>query len=206
MMIFIHSSPFGYGLRMEVGETTTAKDRAAWRRWLRKNHAKKKEIWLIYYKKNSGKPSVAYDQSVEEALCYGWIDGLLKSIDEEKYTRRFTPRRKNSIWAQSNVARVHRMIKEKKMTDAGLAIIPQAVLDGKATEGPPVVPKHIPELEDLTAALAKNKKARENWAKFPPSHRKIHLHWINDAKRPETRERRIKKTVEMAESGEKRPM
>ena len=99
---------------MEITETFYAKTRKEWRTWLEKNHDSKKEIWLIYYKKHTGKPNVPYDESVEEALCFGWIDGILKRIDDERYARRFTPRRKGSIWAPSNVERVANMIKEGK--------------------------------------------------------------------------------------------
>ena len=191
---------------MEITETFYAKTREEWRAWLEENFDKKKEIWLIYYKKHTGKPNVSYDESVEEALCFGWIDGILKRIDDERYTRRFTPRRKGSVWAPSNVKRVADMIKEGKMTDAGLAIIPKAVLEGKAMGYTPVIPDDIPVPEDLEKVLAMNEKARDTWDSFASSHRKQYLYWINDAKGDDTKARRISKLVKMLEAGEKRLM
>jgi len=188
---------------MEITQTFYAKNREEWRAWLEKNHVKKKEIWLIYYKKHTGKPNVSYDESVEEGLCFGWIDGILKRIDDEKYTRRFTPRRKGSIWAPSNVKRVAMMIKEGKMTDAGLGIIPETVLEGKAIGYTMMTPDDIPVPENLEKALAMNEKARDTWDSFSPSHRKQYLYWINDAKRDDTKLRRIDKLVKMLEAGEK---
>jgi uncharacterized protein YdeI (YjbR/CyaY-like superfamily) len=96
-------------------------NRKDWRRWLAKNHQKKKEVWLIYYKRNSGKPSLSYDASVEEALCYGWIDSRAKSINDQKFALRFTPRAKNSGWSKYNMARAFKMIQQRKMTRAGMA-------------------------------------------------------------------------------------
>lgn len=186
---------------MEITEELYAKDRAEWRDWLEKNHTDKKEIWLIYYKKHTGKPVVSYDASVEEALCFGWIDGILKRIDDEKYTRRFTPRRKRSVWARSNVERVARMMKEGRMTDAGLAIIPQAILEGKATEIIPVIPDIVPVPSELEEALAKNKKASDTWESLTPLRRKQYLFWIIRAKREETKARRIGELIKMLEAG-----
>ncbi len=186
---------------MEITEEFYAKDRAEWRAWLEKNHDKKKEIWLIYYKKHTGKPVVSYDASVEEALCFGWIDGTIKRVDDEYYVRRFTPRRKKSVWAKSNVTRVARMIKEGRMTDAGLAIIPQAVLEGKATENIPVIPDKIPVPPELKKALANNKKASVAWKSLSPLRQKQYLFWAQNAKREETRFRRIKELIKMLEAG-----
>ena len=101
-----------------------AKDRAAWRKWLEKNHAKEDGVWLIYYKKSSGKAAISYEESVEEALCFGWIDGTNKGIDEETYAGRFTPRRSKSPWSASNRERVARLIRDGRMTEAGMAALP----------------------------------------------------------------------------------
>lgn len=101
-------------------ETLYVKDRRELRSWLKKNHDSKKEIWLIYYKKNTGKPRIPYNDAVEEAICFGWIDGKVKSIDAEKYAQRYTPRRVNSQWSVLNIERAKKMIKQKKMTKWGL--------------------------------------------------------------------------------------
>ncbi len=109
---------------MEIGQRLVVASRTEWRRWLAQHHADHKEIWLVYNKKASGKGGISYDESVEEALCYGWIDGLTKRIDEMTYTTRFTPRRPGSNWAESNVTRIARLLKDGRMTKVGLAVIP----------------------------------------------------------------------------------
>jgi len=113
---------------MEIGETLDVTSRRDFRKWLAKNCRKKEEIWLIFYKKYSGKPSISYDKAVEEALCYGWIDSQQKPIDAEKFARRFTPRRKGSNWAASNIKRALRMLSNGKMTQTGMALLPAEFL------------------------------------------------------------------------------
>src|SRR3989440_7707902 len=106
---------------MQITETLLVTSAQQWHEWLAQYHADRKEIWLIYYKKSSGKTGISYEESVEEALCFGWIDGTNKSIDEETYAGRFTPRRPRSHWSASNRARVARLLQEGRMTEAGLA-------------------------------------------------------------------------------------
>lgn len=195
---------------MEDKEILYVTARSEWREWLKKNHAKKKEIWLIYYKKHTGKPRIPYDDAVEEAICYGWIDSTVKRIDEEKYMQRYTPRRMDSIWSDTNIIRVKKMLDAGKLAEPGLKKIPDDVMkaakSGKIRKTGRVIPKFLPTPPDLEEALAKNKKASGNWEKFAPSHRKMYIYWIEDAKRPETRERRIKRVVEMAEQNRKTMM
>jgi uncharacterized protein YdeI (YjbR/CyaY-like superfamily) len=112
---------------MEIGETLYVTTRQAFRRWLEQNHQKKKEIWLIQYKKAAKKPSIDYVQAVEEALCFGWIDSLEKSMDAERYALRFSPRKPKSNWTETNKERARRMIAEGKMTEAGRAALPDDV-------------------------------------------------------------------------------
>jgi uncharacterized protein YdeI (YjbR/CyaY-like superfamily) len=114
---------------MEVGESLVVGSRDAWRAWLSSHHQQAKEIWVVCYKKGLGKFSVPYDDLVEEAICFGWVDGMTRSLDQDSYGLRFTPRRKGSNWAESNVQRVAKMLSEGKMTEAGLAVVPAAVLD-----------------------------------------------------------------------------
>ena len=109
---------------MEIGETLLVTTPHEWRGWLEQNHREYKEIWLIYYKKTSGKTGISYEESVEEALCFGWIDGAIKGIDQETYAGRFTPRRTNSPWSNSNRERVARLLRDGCMTQAGLAVLP----------------------------------------------------------------------------------
>ncbi|HXX79263.1 MAG TPA: hypothetical protein VEI53_12270 [Ktedonobacteraceae bacterium] len=109
---------------MEVGETLLVTSRNEWRAWLAQHYDEYKEIWLIYYKKTSGNTGISYEESVEEALCFGWIDGAIKGIDKETYAGRFTPRRAKSPWSDSNRERVARLLRDGRMTEAGLAILP----------------------------------------------------------------------------------
>lgn len=110
---------------MDIGETLTALTPADFRRWLEAHHETKKEIWLVIYKKASGKAGISYDESVEAALCFGWIDGIAKSMDAEKYAQRFSPRRKGGNWTETNRAKARRLIAVGKMTEAGMAALPQ---------------------------------------------------------------------------------
>ena len=110
---------------MEIGETLLVTTRHGWREWLAQHHCDYKEIWLIYYKKTSGKTGISYEESVEEALCFGWIDGAIKGINNETYAGRFTPRRPKSLWSDSNRERVVRLLCEGRVTEAGLAALPK---------------------------------------------------------------------------------
>jgi uncharacterized protein YdeI (YjbR/CyaY-like superfamily) len=110
---------------VDVGETLTVRNRDEWRRWLAKHHGDKKEIWLVYFRKTSGRSGISYDESVEEALAYGWIDGQIKGIDDARYAGRFTPRRPGSNWSASNLERIKRLMKEGRMAEPGLAVIPK---------------------------------------------------------------------------------
>src|SRR2546427_12751496 len=109
---------------MDIGQTLQVRSRAQWRTWLSRHHADRREIWLVYYKKGSGKTGISYEESVEEALCFGWIDGANKGINVETYAGRFTPRHPKSPWSASNRARVARLLEEGRMTEAGLAGLP----------------------------------------------------------------------------------
>jgi uncharacterized protein YdeI (YjbR/CyaY-like superfamily) len=106
---------------VRISRTLHVTTRARWRRWLAEHHGKESEIWLVYNKKASGLPRVAYDEAVEEALCFGWIDGITKPIDEDRYAQRFTPRREKSNWSDLNRRRFAKLVKERRMTPAGMA-------------------------------------------------------------------------------------
>jgi len=171
------------------------KTKTEWRKWLQKNYDKVGEEWLIFYKKGTGKPSIDYEVAVEEALCFGWIDSLVKRIDEEKYARKFTPRKDKSVWSESNKKRVKKVIKEGRMTEFGMEKITAAKKSGawnKKIEAPKIsyeVPK------DFISVLNKNKKAKNNFDKFSPSDKKRYYMWINIAKKNETRKKRIKESI-----------
>jgi len=114
---------------MKIGKITYFKNRRQFNRWLKQNHDKKEYLWLLFYKKHIKKPSLTLDEAVEEALCYGWIDGILKSIDNKKHVIRFSPRRPNSFWSRHNINRVIKMIKQKKMRQPGRDTLPEKLLE-----------------------------------------------------------------------------
>ncbi len=180
---------------MEITETYLPEGRKEWRSWLEKNNRSKKEIWVIYYKKHTGKSKLDYNETVEEALCFGWIDGILKKLDEERYTVRFTPRRKSSIWSETNIERVRRMIKEGRMTEAGKRafddmdpdkVDPSLSISGSKIVAPPYVEK-----------IFRKRGIIERFESLSPSHRKRYIYWITTAKKEETRIRRAERAVDM---------
>lgn len=171
-------------------------DRDSWRAWLVENHQTSAEQWLLIYKQHTGRPGLTYVEALEESLCFGWIDGIVKRIDDEKHVIRFSPRRTNSIWSQHNKRRVARLIKEGRMTDAGLARIREAKANGQwtkaaAREDTSIVPP------ELIEALAGNEKARANFEALAPSYRRQFIYWVATAKRPETRRKRIEGTLDL---------
>lgn len=180
-------------------ETLYVKDRNEWRSWLEKHHDSKKEIWLIYYKKQTGKPRIPYDDAVEEAICFGWIDGQIKSLDDEKYIQRYTPRKSKSPWSDINIGRAKKMIKEGKMTKWGLETYHEGMKNNK------IIPssKNFSIPDDFKEALAKNLKALNNFNNFAPSTQLMYVYWISTAKREETRNKRIKEVVERSQQNKK---
>jgi uncharacterized protein YdeI (YjbR/CyaY-like superfamily) len=170
--------------------------RKAWRAWLAKNHDKKSFVWLIMYHKSSDKPSVYYDEAVEEALCFGWIDSKPNKRDHESRYQYFSKRKPVSNWSKLNKTRIKTLTKLGLMQPAGLAAISIAKKNGSWTSLDNVEKMVMPP--DLQRAFNKDKKALQNFEAFPPSARKAILHWITAAKRPETREKRIGETVALA--------
>lgn len=180
----------------ETYKRVEARDRKKWRAWLEKNHARSPGVWLVFYKKASGKPTVRYDEAVEEALCFGWIDSLMKPVDDARYRQLFTPRKAKSAWSRPNKERVARMIAAGLMTDAGMSLVRAAKRDGtwatlNASDSLVVAP-------DLRRALDADKSAREGFERMTASRKRQLLGWIYEAKRPETRQRRIARVVEAA--------
>jgi len=173
-----------------------ARDRQEWRDWLAKNHVTAPGVWLIYYKKESGQPRVDYADAVEEALCFGWIDSTANKLDDERYMQFFSPRKPKSVWSKSNKQRVARLIEQGLMMPAGLEKIEAAKQDGSWDTLNTVEDLIVPA--DLQAALDANESARVNFEAFSNSSRKIILWWIESAKRPETRAKRIAETVTLA--------
>ena len=182
-------------------KTTQPKDRIHWRKWLEKNHATCPGIWLIYYKKSSGKAKLAYNDAVEEALCFGWIDSTLRPLDGDRFMQRFTPRKPKSGWSGLNKKRIEKMIAEGLMTRAGLEKIEDAKKDGSWKTLDHIDAIQLPE--DFAKALSKNKKATVNFERFPPFSKKQFLYHINQAKTEGTRKERIMLCVKMAAANKK---
>ncbi|MCY7350104.1 MAG: YdeI/OmpD-associated family protein [Cytophagaceae bacterium] len=177
-------------------ETFLAHNRQEWREWLQTNYRTSRGIWLIFYKKASGKPRIMYSESVEEALCYGWIDSLPRKLDAERSMLVFTPRKPKSPWSKLNKQRIITLIEQNLMTEAGLRKIEAARQDGSWTMLDAVEELTIPA--DLRAALAANPVANDYFTAFNKSSKKGILWWIESAKRPETRQKRIEETVTLA--------
>jgi uncharacterized protein YdeI (YjbR/CyaY-like superfamily) len=173
-----------------------AKDRAQWRRWLARNHETAPRIWLGMYKKESGKPSVTYAEAVEEALCFGWIDSVANKLTADSWKQMFSPRKTRSAWSKINKGRIAKVIAEGRMTDAGLAKVERAKRDGSWNALAAMERLTVPD--DLTRALRANRRARANWEAFAPSSRKAILWWIESAKSPVTRARRVSETTRLA--------
>lgn len=173
-----------------------------WRNWLASNHDKENEVWLIFFKKETGEPSIEYESAVEEALCFGWIDSIIKKIDEKRYARKFTPRKDSSKWSELNKKRVAKLIKDNRMTEMGLAKIETAKRNGCwDKQNRPNIQFDIPK--EFQSALNQNKKARENFNQLSPTCQKQYIGWIVVAKRQETKERRIKESIDLLEKGQK---
>jgi uncharacterized protein YdeI (YjbR/CyaY-like superfamily) len=183
----------------EIGETFFAPDRDAWRGWLEEHHRDTPAIWLVLLKAHIDEPSVRYDQAVEEALCFGWIDGQLRRIDDRSHAIRFSPRRPGSVWARSNVERVEKLIVEGRMRPEGMALVEEAKRRG--TWAAAVSDRSATTPADLQAALDADPAASERWRTWAASHRRQYVHWVLAAKRPETRERRIADVVQRAAAG-----
>ena len=191
-------------MRMKL--TFYATNGAEWRAWLEAHHQSEAEVWLIYYRAASGLPAISYEESVEEALCFGWVDSLIQRIDEQSYARKFTPRQPGSPWSESNRRRVARLVQQGRMTPAGLAKIPFPI---QPVNDSPLLPRNIPppaygvlrispELEEELRAHARA------WAFFqslPPSQQRLYSGWIMDAKKAETRRRRLQEAIGRLEAG-----
>ncbi len=177
-------------------------NRSRWREWLRQHHDKSNGVWLVFYKKHTGQPSLAYGEAVEEALCFGWIDSIIKRIDDDRYVRKLTPRKPESLWSELNKKRIAKLEKQGLMTEAGMVKVKEAKASGQWNKPDrPQISLDIPD--ELKSELAKNKKAREFFDRLAPSYQRQYIGWIAVAKRQETKERRLKEAIALLERGEK---
>jgi uncharacterized protein YdeI (YjbR/CyaY-like superfamily) len=180
-----------------------APDRAAWTAWLEEHHATAQEVSLVFYRKATGVASIEYAAAVEEALCFGWIDGIKHKLDDRRYTYRFTPRRPGSRWSEINKQRVAALRATGKLRPAGLAAIAAAEASGSWAAPRRDVPTRVPA--ELAAALRTSPKARAAFDRLPPSHRRQWQLYVHDAKQVATRQRRAARAVAQLVAGKGDP-
>lgn len=177
-------------------KTFDARTRERWRSWLAKHHASESEVWLIFHKLHTGKPSVAYNDSVDEALCYGWIDSLIKRLDDDRYARKFTPRKADSNWSSANIKRYAALKAANRLAAPGLE---------RSPDGRPVVdmarPGHVPAY--IEQGIRKNARAWKFFENLAPSYRRLYVTWIDSAKRDDTKQSRLRQAIEMMNMGRK---
>ena len=188
---------------MNISKTLYVTNRDDWRAWLEKNHKTEKEVWLIYYKKHTNHPRIPYDDAVEEALCFGWIDSTVQKIDDQRYAQKFTPRKSASKWSELNKRRVRKLLEEGKMTQAGLTKIGDSVLEAEERSKVEAKKKELVIPEYLKEAFRGNEKAWENFNNLAPSYRRHYVGWITMAKKEETRQKRMREAVELLARNEK---
>jgi uncharacterized protein YdeI (YjbR/CyaY-like superfamily) len=174
--------------------------RAEWREWLAANHRTSAGVWLVTWKKRAARPTVSYEESVEEALCFGWIDGVMNRVDDDRIMQWFAPRKPKGTWAQSNKERVARLDAAGLMTDAGRAAVELAKANGAWQSLDVIDALIVPD--DLAAALAERPGARELFDASSASVRRASLAWVYQAKRPETRAGRVERIAATAGRGE----
>ena len=167
-------------------ETLYVENRGEWRAWLESNHQQATEVWLVHYKKETGRPQIEYEAAVEEAICFGWIDGKIRKLDKARYARLFTPRKSRSTWSRINIERARRMIEEGKMTAAG-----SAVFDPRNQTS--ALPTKLPT--SLEEQFRKHETAWQNFTHFPPSYQRMTIGWVASARQEATQLRRLQQLI-----------
>jgi uncharacterized protein YdeI (YjbR/CyaY-like superfamily) len=202
ILIQVKTNPAREELQTAMEKLEVA-SRDEWRVWLAANHAKKKVIWLVFNKKGTGIPSISYDAAVEEALCFGWIDSIIKKLNDAQFVRKFTPRTEKSNWSALNIKRAEKMIRSGLMTAHGLRLIEAAKANGKwdkPVQKPTLTFILHPEFEE---ALRCNKVAKCTFDNLSPTYQKQYIGWIQIAKRETTRRKRIQESIRLLEQGKK---
>lgn len=185
---------------MDINSAISFSSRSEWRKWLMKNHDKMDEVWLIHHKKSSRGIGIRHEEAVEEALCFGWIDGKLRSLDREKFALRYTPRRRGSIWSGKNKAAAMKLIDQGCMEQAGLAKIEEAKRNGRWASA--YSSRRRPEIpEDLATALSRNRISSQNFNRLSSTIQTQYIFWVDSARRIETRKERIRTVVRWARLG-----
>jgi uncharacterized protein YdeI (YjbR/CyaY-like superfamily) len=181
-------------------KTFDARTLERWRRWLATHHASESEVWLIFHKQHTGKPSVAYNDAVDEALCYGWIDSLIKRIDDDRYARKFTPRRADSTWSTANLKRYAALKASNRLAAPGLERGP----DGKrVVDAPSPVSLSAGVPAYIVRAFKQDGRAWKCFESLAPSYRRRYVVWIDIAKREETKQSRLREAIGMLRGGNK---
>ncbi len=186
------------------GRQVTPRSQHAWRRWLEVNHAAVPETWVVFYRKPAqrpGRPTLTYGEAVEQAICFGWIDGLKRRLDDERYTHRFTPRKPDSRWSESNRERLARMRSAGLMAPPGEAAVEASIRSGAWDKPARAAPVEAPA--ELLAALEADAEARAGWASLTRAQQRRYEVWVGMAKREETRARRLAESLTLLRRGEK---
>jgi uncharacterized protein YdeI (YjbR/CyaY-like superfamily) len=176
-------------------KTFVARNRDQWRDWLAEHHRAESAVWLVFNKRHTHRPSIEYGDAVDEALCFGWIDSLIKRLDDDSYIRKFTPRRSDSAWSTANRTRYSRLKADGRLTQAGLDRAPTSRNGDAPRPSLAAIPR------DVQQGLRTNPLAWKRFHSLPPSHQRAYVGWIDAAKRAETRTRRLEKAVAMLEAG-----
>jgi uncharacterized protein YdeI (YjbR/CyaY-like superfamily) len=176
-------------------KTLLARNADQWRRWLEKHHDSESEVWLVFYKRHTGKPTVEYADALDEALCYGWIDSLIKRLDDARFARKFTPRKQDSRWSAINRKRYAELKAARRLKPSGVARPPT----GRTYDAPPRRPTAVPSY--VVDALRKKPGVWRNFETLTPTERLRYAHWIDSAKREETRRRRLDEAIRLLSEG-----
>lgn len=193
--------PWGDVVSGAERERVHSETRAAWRAWLQAHHADRPGVFLVSWKKHTGKPALTYDEAVEEALCVGWVDSKPAKLDADRTMLWFSPRKPGSAWSRPNKQRVERLEAAGLMSEAGRRVVAAARADGSWTRLDDVEDLVVPD--DLAVAFDRHAGSREQWEGFPRSAKRGILEWIVQARRPETRARRVEETARLAARGER---
>lgn len=178
-------------------KTFEARGSAEWREWLARRHGSESEVWLIFYKQHTGRPTIAYEDAVDEALCFGWVDSLIKRLDDDRYARKFTPRKAGSKWSTANRKRYEQLQRGGRLAAAGLARPPTARSGDAPRRSASKIPPYIEE------ALRGQPAAWEFFESLAPSYRRLYIAWIDSAKLAETKARRLREAIGKLAAGEK---
>jgi uncharacterized protein YdeI (YjbR/CyaY-like superfamily) len=176
--------------------TLDVSTRDQWHDWLARHHDSVNEIWLIFHKRHTGRPSIAYEDAVDEALCFGWVDSLIKRLDNDRYARKFTPRKADSRWSTLNRKRYAKLRASGRLMPPGLDRPPT----NRSGDAPPM-PSKLPRY--IEAALRKHTTAWKFWQSLAPSHRRLYLAWIDSAKKQDTKVRRLNQAIAKLAAGHK---